>query len=207
MGLALYHMTISIIRVTLGISLGGSIAAILAILIPHEKIVGKITNITILAVQPIPKLILLPFIISLFGLTDVSKIAMLAVYAFFQIFICVWDSTKYIDREIILYMKTAKANHRKFVRHVIWPHSIPYLLTGLKGSFGICFAVLFMVESFASDTGIGYFLLDSWTRSANIEIGSCIFFIALAGILMFLLVSFIERKIVLWNNTDRSESI
>jgi len=49
MGLALYHMTISIIRVTLGISLGGSIAAILAILIPHEKIVGKITNITILA--------------------------------------------------------------------------------------------------------------------------------------------------------------
>ena len=203
---AINHMLISLYRVGLGIAIGATFAMILAITIPHNNIMGKIINYLVLAVQPIPKLILLPFMLSLLGLGDASKIAMFGIYSFFQIFISVWDSSKYIDREILDYMQTSQATHINVVKHVIWPHSMPYFFTGLKVSFGICFSVIFMVESFASTSGIGYFLLNSWTRSANKELAFSIFLIAFTGIVIIQLMSLIERKIVRWNNTRRGEN-
>lgn len=192
------HLSISLFRVVTGVSLGASIATILAIFVPIETQAGIFLNRIVYSIQPIPKIIFLPFLISYLGLGEFSKIAMIAVYGFFQNFIIIRDSIQHIDKELILLMETMKAKNKDIIYHVIWPNSLPYLFTGLRTTMGTAFAVLFIVESFASYTGIGYFLINAWTRNANIQFLLCVITFALAGLGLTKILKLIEYRVVQW---------
>ena len=48
------------------------------------------------------------------------------------------------------------------VRHVYIPAALPDFFTSLKVASGTGVAVLFLAESFATNTGLGYLIMDAW---------------------------------------------
>lgn len=49
-----------------------------------------------------------------------------------------------------------------YVRHVLVPHTLPQLVTGLRLSMGIAWMVIVAVEMLAGGTGIGFYVWDSY---------------------------------------------
>ena len=194
----LEHLSVSLSRVLIGVSIGALAATVLAICIKMDSFGGTILNRSVYSVQPIPKIVLYPLIFSFLGITEFSKIAMISIYSFFQTFIVIRDSLKYIDEEYVLFMSSISCNHFNSVRHLIIPHSIPYIFTGLRGSTGTSFAVLFVVESFATTKGVGYFLIETWASGDNLHLLIAIISIGLTGLSIINLLTFIEKKIVRW---------
>ena len=110
-------------------------------------------------VYPIPKIVFLPVIYVLMGITDLSKIFLIALIIFFQILVVVRDEAANLHPELILSVRSLGAGRRALFRYVYFPASLPAVLTALRVSTATAIAVLFIAEQSLTTYGLGYFIV------------------------------------------------
>jgi NitT/TauT family transport system permease protein len=119
----------------------------------------RIFSPLIAVVYPIPKIVFLPVIYVLMGITDVSKIFLIALIIFFQILVVVRDEAANLHPELILSVRSLGAGRRALFRYVYFPASLPAVLTALRVSTATAIAVLFIAEQSLTTYGLGYFIV------------------------------------------------
>jgi len=149
---------------------------------------------------PIPKIVLMPIILLLFGLGDASKIVLIALITFFQLLITTRDSARKISTEVIYSLKSLGGNRWHFFRHVVWPVSLPGIFTSLRIGTGTAVAVLFFVESISSRRGLGLYLIDSWGRADYNAMFVGIIALSAVGIVLYELFDILEKRLCKWRN-------
>ena len=108
---------------------------------------------------PIPKIVLLPVIYVLFGITDLSKIFLITLIIFFQILVVVRDEAANLRPELILSVRSLGAGRRALFRYVYLSASLPAVFTALRVSVGTAIAVLFIAEQSLTTYGLGYYIV------------------------------------------------
>lgn len=89
---------------------------------------------------PIPHVVLLPLVIILFGIGDLSKIVLIGLIVFFQILVTTRDAARAIHPNYLLTMRSLGASRAQIYGHVIWPATLPRILTALRISIGTAVA-------------------------------------------------------------------
>jgi len=191
-------LAVSTFRALAGIFLALATAVPLGLVIGSEENIGKRVSPFIYLLYPIPHVVLLPLIIILFSIGNFSKIFLIALIVFFQILVTTRDGARNIHRNYFHSMKTLGATRLQIYRHVILPATIPKILTAMWISVGTSMAILFFVESFATTTGLGYIIMDSWGRADYVSLYTDISSMALLGFLLYLLLDRIEQHICRW---------
>ncbi|MBW1774184.1 MAG: ABC transporter permease [Deltaproteobacteria bacterium] len=123
------------------------------------KSLDRIFSPLIAIVYPIPKIVFLPVIYVLLGITDISKIFLIALIIFFQILVVVRDEAANLRPELILSVRSLGAGRRALYRYVYLPASLPAVLTALRVSVGTAIAVLFIAEQSLTTYGLGYYIV------------------------------------------------
>jgi NitT/TauT family transport system permease protein len=200
-GSLLDDLAISSGRALLGILLALVTAVPLGLVIGAEKTLGKRLSPFIYLLYPVPHVVLLPLIIICFGISNFSKIFLIALIVFFQILVTTRDAAKNIHRNYFSAMQTLGASRWQIYRHVILPASVPKILTAMRISIGTAVAILFFVESFATTTGLGYIIMDSWGRADYVGLYTGIICMAALGFSLYLLLDRTERRICAWTQT------
>ncbi len=149
---------------------------------------------------PIPKIVLMPIIFVLFGLGDTSKIVLIAMITFFQLLITTRDSARKISNAIVYSLKSLGADRLDFYLHVVWPVSLPGIITSLRIGTGTAVAVLFFVESIATSKGLGYYIIDAWGRADYPAMFVGIIALSIIGIILYECFDLLERKFCKWKN-------
>jgi len=191
------HLLISLIRVVCGIALAVSIAVPLGLL-SHEDEIDKLIAPIVYLLYPIPHIVLLPLIILLFGLGNLSKVILIAIIVFFQILVTTRDAARNLNRYYVYSMLSLGAGKRDVYKHVIFPACLPKILTAMRISIGTSIAVLFFVESFATTKGLGYLIMDSWSRADYLSLYANIIAMALLGFSLYVLLEKIEKRACKW---------
>ncbi len=191
------HILVSAYRVIYSILLALSLAIPLGLVSYKEKIDSIIAPFVYL-LYPIPHIVLLPIIILLFGIGDASKIFLISMIVFFQILVTARDAARNVSDYYILSLKSLGASEFDVYRHVIFPATLPKILTAMRISIGTAIAVLFFAESFATSSGLGFFILDSWSRADYNGLYSGIISMALLGFSLYLFVEFLEKRFCRW---------
>jgi ABC-type nitrate/sulfonate/bicarbonate transport system permease component len=76
---------------------------------------------------------------------------------------------------------------------------VPAALTALRVSVGTAIAVLFFAESFATTSGLGYYIInDSWGRLAYPEMYAGVLAMSLLGLVLYFLIDRLERRLAPW---------
>ncbi len=79
------------------------------------------------------------------------------------------------------------------------PASVPAALTALRVSIGTAVAVLFFAESFAMNSGLGYYIIvDSWGRLAYADMYAGVVALSLLGLILYFVVDWLERALAPW---------
>ena len=185
------------LRIGYGIALAFSLAVPIGLL-SHERRVDKFVAPLIYMLYPIPHIVLLPVIILLFGIGDLSKIIMITLIVFFQILVTTRDASRNISRNYIYPMLSLGARKKEIYKHVILPASFPKILTAMRISVGTSIAVLFFVESFATTRGLGYLIMDAWSRANYPDLYAAIVTMGLLGFGVYILIDRVERKVCRW---------
>ena len=77
---------------------------------------------------------------------------------------------------------------------------LPDLFTSIRISLGTAVSVLFFVESYGTKYGMGYYIVNAWSRINYIDMYGGIIVISVVGFLLFTLIDFISDFICKWNS-------
>lgn len=193
----LEHTIVSLVRVLYSIALALSFAFPLGIA-SREKTFDRLFSPLIYLLYPIPHIVLLPLYILLFGIGDLSKVALIATILFFQMVVTTRDAAKGISEYYIYSILSLGASKFDVYRHVIIPAVMPKVLTALRISVGTAIAVLFFAESFATRRGLGYLIMDAWSRADYELLYAGISAMALLGLSLYVVIDIVERRSCRW---------
>jgi len=181
---------------------GGGLAVIVGIPIGYcmgyfskcDQALSPIVYLT----YPIPKIALLPVMMLLFGLGEVSKILMIFLIIVFQVIVAVRDEVKSIPKETYYPLYSLGAGLMDIFREILIPASLPKILTSLRVAMATAISVLFFTETFGTQYGMGYFIMDAWMRVNYLEMYSGIVVLSSIGLMIFGTIDYLERKICYW---------
>jgi nitrate/nitrite transport system permease protein len=83
----------------------------------------------------------------------------------------------------------------KYLTKVLFPYSLPHIITGLKLSIGVAWLVIVAGEMLSGGMGIGFFVWDSWNALSLEKVISAIIIIGVVGLLLDRIFSWIESKV------------
>jgi NitT/TauT family transport system permease protein len=197
-GVVLIHLAISLYRVLAGILLALVLAIPLGILMGLKDATNKLLTPIIYLFQPVPKIALLPIFLVLFGIGDLSKILIVSMVIFFPAVLMIKDSVAEINYHYVELSKAYNLSKREVLYDIIIPSILPSIFSTLRISVGISLSVLFFSENFATDYGIGYYIMNSWIMVNYLQMYTGIVFISLLGIFLYKSIELIERKLMPW---------
>ena len=158
--------------------------------------INRIFAPLIAIVYPIPKIVLLPVIYVLMGITDISKIFLIALIIFFQILVVVRDEAANLHPELILSVQSLGAGRRALFRYVYFPASLPAVLTALRVSVGTAIAVLFIAEQSLTTYGLGYYIVvETYQVLRYPEMYAGILAMSLLGLVLYFVIYNLELKV------------
>ncbi len=192
------HFLISAWRVLASVFISLLLGAPLGLWLGAEEKLDRFFAPLIYLLYPLPKIVFLPVVMILLGLGDLSKIFLITLVVFFQILVTTRDAARNVSHAKILAVVSLGAGRLDIYRHVIWPAIIPEIFTALRIGSGTAIAVLFFAESFASSEGLGYYIMDAWTRSAYQEMFAGIIAMGLLGYLLYAGLDALDKKICPW---------
>jgi NitT/TauT family transport system permease protein len=147
---------------------------------------------------PVPKIVFVPVLLVLLGLGDAPAIVLMSVVIFFQTIVTARAAAKAISPDLVISVKSLGASKLDVARHVVIPAALPSIFTALRISTGTAVAVLFVVESIAGSTGIGFYIVNAWGRIAYPTMFAGIIAMALMGVLIYETINLIESRLVKW---------
>jgi NitT/TauT family transport system permease protein len=165
----------------------------------RHPVINSIVSPVLYLFHPLPKAAFLPIIMLFLGLGELSKIFLVALIIFSQILVTARDSAKRISEELINSVRSLGAGRIAVLVYVIIPSVIPDLFTSLRVSLGTAIAVLFLAETFASTSGLGYLIIDAWTRIAYPEMYGAIAALSITGLVLFGIIDLAEWFLCPWN--------
>jgi NitT/TauT family transport system permease protein len=192
------HLGASLSRIFWALTASCIPAAALGIAAGRFPRLNSLISPVIYLLHPLPKAAFLPVIMLFFGLGEASKIFLLGFTNFSQILVTMRDTAKQVPPELLDSVRSLGAGRAGLLRHVIIPAVLPHFFTALRVSLGTAIAVLFLAETFASESGLGYLIVDAWTRVAYAEMYAAILALSLLGLLLFALTDFLEKILCPW---------
>ncbi len=192
------HILISMQRIALGFLLGGIPAIIIGITMGISRPVRALVDPLIVATYPIPKSSLLPLILLIFGLGEMSKIVMVAIGVFFPVAINATAGVLQIPPIYLDVGKSFKASRWDTFRTIALPGALPFIMTGIKLGAGLALILIAVAEMVGAKSGIGYMIWSAWETFAVAKMYVGLFTIALIGFGVSFLLREIERWVIRW---------
>lgn len=191
-----WHFIVSAWRVIASIALSVALATPAGLVLGQYPRVNRFFAPLIYLTYPVPKIVLLPIILLFLGIGDISKIAVIFLILFFQILVVVRDQALAIRPELLYSVRSLGAGRRALLRFVYLPATLPAVLTSVRLSIGTAIAVLFFTESFATNAGLGYYVIvDTFQRIAYPEMYAGVVAMSVLGLVLYFVVDFLEHKL------------
>jgi NitT/TauT family transport system permease protein len=195
------HLAVSLYRILISMFLATVMAVPLGLILGNNPKMDTGAAPLIYLTYPIPKVVFMPILLILLGIGDLSKIVLITLIAFYQILVTTRDAANNLDKEYVLSVRSLGAGSWDLYRHVYLPGCLPSILTSLRLGLGVAMAVLFLAETYATQKGIGFFILNSMSRMNYEEMFAGIIAMGLMGFILYLLLDLAEKNLCAWIHT------
>ena len=150
------HIWDSFLRVFLGLILGIIFGVPLGLFMGLNRFAKGFFDPLIELYRPVPPLAWAPLIISVLGIDNVGKVFLLFMVSFSIMIISARAGASGTQLSKIHASHSLGASRWQILRYVIFPNSLPEILTGVRVAIGMCWGTLVAAEFLAGTTGIGF---------------------------------------------------
>ncbi len=189
---------VSLWRILLAMLIGTALGAPLGLLLGLSRTADRFLTPVMYILYPLPKIVLLPILFVLLGIGGEAKVALIAIAVFFQMVITMRDAAKAVPKESVDAMLSFGAGRGRVFVDVVVPETLPSLFSALRVTTASAVAILFIAESMAGSTGLGYFIMHSWSILEYTRMFAGIIAMAVMGVLLYEAFDFAERRLTKW---------
>ena len=193
------HAGYSLLRIVLGLVVAVAVGYPVGVLMGYFPRVNRLLAPILYLTYPVPKIALLPVVMLLFGVGETSKMLLVFLIIVFQVVVAVRDAVAAIPPETYAPLRVLGATFAQIVRHIIVPASLPKFITAVRVAMATAISVLFFTETFGTQYGIGYYIMDAWLRVNYLDMYAGITVLSTMGLVLFILLDWTERRLCAWN--------
>ena len=193
-----YHVRASLSRIIIGFVLGAVPGIVLGLAMGLYRPVRALVAPLIGALMPIPTMALVPLLIILFGLGELSKWATIATSVFFPVVINTAAGVAGIEPIYIDVARNYGASRWAFFTRIALPGALPVMFEGLQMGQAIALLTIVAAEMVAASQGIGYVI---WTSYKTFQIARMfvgLMTIAFLGYLFSLVLRALAQRLTPW---------
>ena len=200
------HISASLLRVLLGFAIGASLALVFAAWVGLSREAEAWLEPTFAGLRSIPSLAWVPLLLLWLGIDETSKIVLIAIGAFFPVYLNGVAAIRNIDRKLVEVGQMYDFSHRRLVQRILLPAALPGLFTGLRSGMSLAWMFLVAAELIAATKGLGYLLSDGRETSRPDIVLAAIIVLALLGKLSDGLLASLEKRFLAWRDTFNGHS-
>jgi NitT/TauT family transport system permease protein len=197
-GSLVHHLGATVLRIAIGLLIGATLGVTLGLGMGMSRRLRTLLDPVVAAIHPIPRLAFFPLLIVLFGVGEWSKLAAVALGAFFPMLL---NTVAGVRGMLPVHLELARnhgATHWQLFRLVLLPGSLPLMLTGLRLSSNVAFHATIGVEMVGSRTGIGSLLWLSWQTFRIDQLYAVLVVVAALGIGLASLIRAMTARAAPW---------
>ncbi|MBV7505383.1 ABC transporter permease [Bacillus sp. sid0103] len=201
------HLKISVTRALIGFILGASLGLLFGTITGLSKKTEQFIDPSLQMLRTVPHLALAPLFILWFGLGELSKDLLIALGAFFPLYVNTLLGIRGVDKKLFDVARILEFSRWKQVTLLIFPAALPNILLGVRLSLGAAWLGLVVSELMGASEGIGYLIMDArqFTRTDVVFVGIIIF--ALGGKLADSIVRVLESRLLKWRDSYQGENV
>jgi NitT/TauT family transport system permease protein len=138
--------------------------------------------------------------VSIFGLAEEPKIAIIFVGTFFQMVLVVANTTRGVDPALLQAAQTLGASNLQLVRHVVIPGILPALFRDMRILIGWAWTYLVVAELIGEKTGLSSFIYQQQRYRHFENVYAAIVIIGLVGLGFDQLLAYLGRFLFPWES-------
>lgn len=188
------HASVTMFETVLGFLLGTIVGTCLAALLWWSITLSKIFDPFLVILNSMPKVAIGPILIVGIGPNMGSIIAMGMLVSVIITTMVVHTAFKEVDENYIKVMKTFSANKKQIFRQVVYPASIPVIVSTLKMNVGLAWVGVIVGEFLVSKQGLGYLIIYGFQVFNFNLVFMSLFVIAILATFMYLAVEYAEKR-------------
>jgi ABC-type nitrate/sulfonate/bicarbonate transport system permease component len=192
----------SLRRAFSGLLLGASVGVIIGMAMARYRAAEAFLDPLVSALFPTPKLALFPLLMVWLGLGEGSKVALIAISAFFPVVINTYAGMRGVDRFLVWNARTKGANELQMLMWVMVPAAMPFIFTGLRIATGYAFLLTVAAEMLAANNGLGFRIIYAQRTFEAETMYAGIVLVAALGFVVDRLVGWLGRHLIAWQDTE-----
>ena len=191
------HVATTLVEVVLGFAVGAGSAVVVGYTLARSSVVERLLSPYLVAAQATPILALAPLIALWFGPGLIGKVVICALIVFFPVAVATMVGIRSVDARLLELGRSLRATRRQVLTTLEIPAALPSILGGIR--VGVTLAVVGAIvgEWAGAEKGLG--VLINLARGSLFDIPlmfATLMTIALVGIVLYLVVVLVERRLV-----------
>jgi NitT/TauT family transport system permease protein len=191
------HLGTTLSEIAWGFGVGAILALLAGYLMARSALAERLLSPYIVAFQAIPILALAPLLTIWFGPGLLSKVIICALIVFFPIAVATMVGIRSVDARLLELGRSLRASKRQVLWTIEIPAALPSILGGMR--VGVTLAVIGAIVGEWSGANRGLGVLINLARGSLFDIPlmfATLLTIALVGIVLYLVVVLVERRLV-----------
>lgn len=192
------HVLASLLRMLAGFFASAVTAIPLGLLMGASARVRAFLSPIFNSLRPVPSIALIPLMVLWFGIGETAKVFVIFLASFLFVVLNTSAGVATVPRGLLRAAVNLGANRYQLFWRVIFPASLPAIMTGLKTGLAVSWAVVVAAELLGAQKGLGYMIEDAATfyRISAVYVG--VILIGGIGLAMTTALNWIEQRLIHW---------
>jgi nitrate/nitrite transport system permease protein len=189
-----WNILSSLARVGIGFGLAAAIGIPLGFIIGRFEFLNRMASPVISLLRPVSPLAWLPIGLLVFKAANPAAIGVIFISSIWPMIINTAAGVSRVPQDYLNVAKVLNLSEWKILTRILFPATLPYILTGIRLSIGVAWLVIVAAEMLTGGVGIGFWVWDEW-NNLNVEhIIIAIFIVGFVGLVLEQILIYIAKR-------------
>jgi ABC-type nitrate/sulfonate/bicarbonate transport system permease component len=194
----------TLLETVLGLAIAAILGLLLAITLDISSWMRRAMYPLLITSQTIPIIALAPLLLIWIGYDIRPKLIVVTLYCFFPIAVATIDGLASAEPELIKLLHSMRATRWQILRLVRLPGAMPAFFSGLRIAAAYSVIGAIFGEYVGAEKGLGIYMQKAANSFATINVFAAILVTTILSLLLFGLVSLIERIALPWYHGSKT---
>lgn len=188
----------TLLRVLAGFGLGTIAGLVAGFAMGMSRSIRAAFEPMLSALYVVPKLAILPVLLTIFGFGELPKVMLVAITVFFFVWIDAMDSVSSVPAGYRDAAKVFGTSRWGMLKHVLFPAVLPRLFVSLRIAIGVAVLVIIAAEFVISRDGLGFLIFNARQLFINGWMYVGIVCVAAMGVILAAIIRRIGLMVTPW---------
>ena len=181
-----------------GFAVGVSSGVLVGLILGRSARLARVFEPFIVALNSLPRIALVPLIILMFGLGDLSKIMTAWVIVFFVVFFNTFEGARAVDADHINAARLLGAGEWQIALTVVVPSTMAWVFAALTPAVSFSLIGVIVGEFIGAEHGLGKLIVEAEARADSTDMMVAMFVLMVIGVTLALLIRRLQNYLLRW---------